>query len=43
MTFKHLNLLQKKFKTMSTNLIRTLDGGIVKEWIVENMAKLLYD
>ena len=31
------------FKTMSTNLIRTLDGGTVKKWMVENMAKLLYD
>ena len=44
MTFKHSMYYKKvhtSFKTMSTNLIRTLDGGTVKERMVKNMAKLL--
>ena len=34
--------VHRSFKSLSTNLIRTLDEKTLKEWMVKNMAKLLY-
>lgn len=34
--------VHRSFKSLSTNLIRTLDEKTLKEWMVKNMTKLLY-
>ena len=36
------NKVHRSFKSLSTNLIRTLNEKTLKEWMVKNMAKLLY-
>ena len=37
----NIKKINKSFKHMSTNLIRTLDEATMKEWMVDHVAQLM--
>ncbi len=36
------NKIHSTFKNLTTNIIRTIDEKALKEWMINNMAKLLH-